>query len=702
MMRQRQCCNVKRLLVTLAVCASAALTVALPATAAEDFQVILTQPMSGAQFAAARSGADIPFEAQATRPFDCSQQEPGGGGLEYTMVTIEGPMVDGVSPAFEDSLTVVGLAIAGTFHVPLTGTYRLQAHFLDYECTASSYPLTYVTVYEAAACSNGVDDDADGRTDFPVDKGCSDEKDVDEHAPPPMASAAPALASATVPALVRFDASASSATARPVIVAYDWDFDGDASWDASTTVPIVAHVYTAAGKVTPRVRVRDEDGGISTAVPMSEIELRQLRMLALGDSVAAGHGLDGPGKNFPCRQAPARNYSGQANLLLREAKFPLAPEIVLLACSGANTENNRDKVTDLDVQVRNGNAISNGGQKLARRDDEAREIVTVTGGANDVFWGFRGALAGLSALPVAGSSIGTLQLRNARELLLQIAKSMPGQLGQPLAAQIRKIPTSYSVQDLLVAAILRATFRPTPSKPKLAAIDLLSFEDRLVRSENSLAASLRTLAARAKDRKPGRLILVTGYYGQATNRPAGRADIDCTRAIHVLLNDLDTRRIKSPVHRAVVGLLLRWARRQVRGRSIRCPKPLANKVLGRLAGAMNRHIIRAVRRAQADPAKPTGVDIRYIDVHDALVLTPADVQIDLQTPTGFYDNARCLEHAFEEGRDFSSVAMEDLYCAGLAHPTELGQRRLAERLVPQVRDWFGDRVAALKADPLVR
>jgi PKD repeat protein len=42
------------------------------------------------------------------------------------------------------------------------------------------------------------------------------------------------------------------------IVRYDWDYEGDGSYDVSTTTPSISHVYPNRGNFTPKVRVVDD------------------------------------------------------------------------------------------------------------------------------------------------------------------------------------------------------------------------------------------------------------------------------------------------------------------------------------------------------------------------------------------------------------------------------------------------------------
>jgi PKD repeat protein len=49
------------------------------------------------------------------------------------------------------------------------------------------------------------------------------------------------------------------------IVSYDWDFDGDGTYDETTTDPVAHHAYPAAGSVTAVVRVHARSGLAATA-----------------------------------------------------------------------------------------------------------------------------------------------------------------------------------------------------------------------------------------------------------------------------------------------------------------------------------------------------------------------------------------------------------------------------------------------------
>jgi hypothetical protein len=59
------------------------------------------------------------------------------------------------------------------------------------------------------------------------------------------------------PLTVEFDASASSSPGGS-IVEYQWSWDGDTTWEETTTVPVTSHVFDTVGLATVRLRVRDD------------------------------------------------------------------------------------------------------------------------------------------------------------------------------------------------------------------------------------------------------------------------------------------------------------------------------------------------------------------------------------------------------------------------------------------------------------
>jgi Mg-chelatase subunit ChlD len=77
----------------------------------------------------------------------------------------------------------------------------------------------------------------------------------------------------TVGEPVTFDASLSSGPADADIVSYEWDFDGNGSYDQSTALPTVSHVYSApfSGTIGLRVTTNATPGETATATAPVQI-----------------------------------------------------------------------------------------------------------------------------------------------------------------------------------------------------------------------------------------------------------------------------------------------------------------------------------------------------------------------------------------------------------------------------------------------
>jgi PKD repeat protein len=81
-----------------------------------------------------------------------------------------------------------------------------------------------------------------------------------------VADLLPASASGNVPLTVNFNASGSTTGGDPgdSIVKYEWDWDGDGSWDVYSEDSSISHIYTGPGAFTARLRVTDEAGNQAT------------------------------------------------------------------------------------------------------------------------------------------------------------------------------------------------------------------------------------------------------------------------------------------------------------------------------------------------------------------------------------------------------------------------------------------------------
>jgi PKD repeat protein len=80
---------------------------------------------------------------------------------------------------------------------------------------------------------------------------------------PPVADLQATPTSGDAPLYVDFDASASD-DPDGTIVLFEWDFDGDGSYDSSGTTPFANHTYTAANEYNATLRVTDDEGATDT------------------------------------------------------------------------------------------------------------------------------------------------------------------------------------------------------------------------------------------------------------------------------------------------------------------------------------------------------------------------------------------------------------------------------------------------------
>lgn len=87
---------------------------------------------------------------------------------------------------------------------------------------------------------------------------------------PPVVSAEAAPSNGAPPLQVAFTANAADADG---IASYEWDFEGDGTWDVSSASPTASFTYAAAGVFQPRLRVTDALGA-ATVVAVPSIEVR--------------------------------------------------------------------------------------------------------------------------------------------------------------------------------------------------------------------------------------------------------------------------------------------------------------------------------------------------------------------------------------------------------------------------------------------
>ena len=82
----------------------------------------------------------------------------------------------------------------------------------------------------------------------------------------PSADLQPATASGDTPLSVNFDATASDAGGDPgdSLLKYEWDLDGDGSYEGYGGVPTISHTYYVVGTYTAKLRVTDSAGNQAT------------------------------------------------------------------------------------------------------------------------------------------------------------------------------------------------------------------------------------------------------------------------------------------------------------------------------------------------------------------------------------------------------------------------------------------------------
>jgi hypothetical protein len=118
-------------------------------------------------------------ETNGTISFSYPRQAGADGYRYYAPGSVSGQTCSGtaVSRTFDPTRTTVKFSKNGS------GQYCVEAVVLT-PIGAGQYPATP----PSPACSNGKDDDGDGRIDFPADPGCTSATDDDETDPPPPGS----------------------------------------------------------------------------------------------------------------------------------------------------------------------------------------------------------------------------------------------------------------------------------------------------------------------------------------------------------------------------------------------------------------------------------------------------------------------------------------------------------------------------------
>lgn len=105
---------------------------------------------------------------------------------------------------------------------------------------------------------------------------------------PSISSITSTPSSSTAPASVTFSVTASDSDG--VIALYEWDFDGNGTYDVSTTSNPASYTYNSAGTYSVTVRVTDDGGATATSSTTVTIAKSVSGTSASGGSSASGGG----------------------------------------------------------------------------------------------------------------------------------------------------------------------------------------------------------------------------------------------------------------------------------------------------------------------------------------------------------------------------------------------------------------------------
>lgn len=185
--------------------------------------------------------------------------------LSASTITLGGPVTD--------TATVTPAAATGqvTFYVKAPSGSWVQFGAVKTlsagSATSDSYTPTRAGTWYFKAAYSGDDNYLGSESDETAEP-----LTVEPPPEPPVASFTESAETVTVGETITFDPSASY-DPDGTIVLYEWDFDGDSTYDLSTATPdTVSYTYTALGTYTVTLRVTDDDGLIDTATATKTVE----------------------------------------------------------------------------------------------------------------------------------------------------------------------------------------------------------------------------------------------------------------------------------------------------------------------------------------------------------------------------------------------------------------------------------------------